>query len=269
MSGQLVSVVMPAFNAAPYIREAVASVLAQSHTEWELWIVDDGSTDATLSIARSFSDPRIHVLTQANHGIGHARNRALERVSGDFLCLLDSDDVLPSNSIRSRLNALLNDEHAMFCDGVVKVFGRQLEVQLREYVPTFTGDPFIHLAALDPICFFGPSWMIRWRPNRKARFNEEVTHVEDLLFYLTLAKGNRYIHTKDTVLHYRVTGHSSMSKLEGLESSYHYVHAWLASNHADLGDAFLSRTKRRIRRIMAKSYLKEGRGLPALRALFR
>jgi len=85
---------MPAYNASATIAEALRSVRAQTYPGWELVVVDDGSTDATGAIARSYAerDARIRVVSQANMGCGPARGVAVERSTGDFICRLDADD---------------------------------------------------------------------------------------------------------------------------------------------------------------------------------
>ena len=90
----LVSVVMPAYNAEPYLARAVESVLHQTLGDLELLIVDDGSSDETVPLALSFAerDPRVRVLTQRNAGPGPARNLAFGAGTGRFFAFLDSDD---------------------------------------------------------------------------------------------------------------------------------------------------------------------------------
>lgn len=88
-----VSILMPAFNAAAYISEAIASVQAQTVTDWELIVVDDASADETSRIVESFADPRIRLLRHdANQGPGAARNSALEAARGEWVAPLDADD---------------------------------------------------------------------------------------------------------------------------------------------------------------------------------
>jgi len=90
-----VSVITPAYNVAPYLEAAVQSVQAQTCRDWELLIVDDGSTDSTPDLARRLAaaDPRITVLQKVNGGISTARNMALAVSTGEFLAILDSDDI--------------------------------------------------------------------------------------------------------------------------------------------------------------------------------
>ena len=89
----LVSVVIPSYNHAPYLKKAVESVLAQTHTNLELIVIDDGSTDASLTYLRTIRDARFSLIEQANAGAHNAINRGLELAKGDYLAILNSDDV--------------------------------------------------------------------------------------------------------------------------------------------------------------------------------
>lgn len=88
-----ITVLMPAYNAAPYIAEAIASVLAQSFTDFELLIINDGSTDDTVSIIASFHDSRISVIHQRNSGVAAALNNGLNKARGRYIARFDADDV--------------------------------------------------------------------------------------------------------------------------------------------------------------------------------
>ncbi len=88
-----VSVVMPSYNHAPYVREAVESVLKQSYSDLELIITDDGSIDGTADIVRSFTDPRVRFHAfERNQGACIAMNDAINRSSGEYVAVLNSDD---------------------------------------------------------------------------------------------------------------------------------------------------------------------------------
>ena len=87
-----ISVILPAYNSQDYIKKSIESVFAQTFTDFELIIVDDGSTDGTSDIINSLSDDRIKIISQSNQGPGAARNNALRMVSGEYVMFLDSDD---------------------------------------------------------------------------------------------------------------------------------------------------------------------------------
>lgn len=100
----LVSVIMPCYNAAAYIGETIESVLAQTYTNWELLIVDDHSTDDSLSVIARYDDPRIRVLSTAeNSGAAVARNVAIEAAQGRFMAFLDSDDLWHPEKLSEQL----------------------------------------------------------------------------------------------------------------------------------------------------------------------
>lgn len=91
----LVSVIMPAYNAGMFLEEAISSVIGQTVTDWELFVIDDGSGDDSFAIARRFADadPRIHALrNEQNMGVARTRNRGMELCRGRYVALLDSDD---------------------------------------------------------------------------------------------------------------------------------------------------------------------------------
>ncbi|MBE9100643.1 glycosyltransferase family 2 protein [Vacuolonema iberomarrocanum] len=89
-----VSIVMPLYNKAPYVREAITSVLAQTHKNWELWVVDNGSTDGGDRIVQEFTDTRIQLLQSPKQGPGAARNYGLRHAVGEWALFFDADDVL-------------------------------------------------------------------------------------------------------------------------------------------------------------------------------
>jgi glycosyltransferase involved in cell wall biosynthesis len=92
---ELVSVIIPAFNAAEYIRQSLNSVLAQTYQALEVIVVDDGSADATSAVAEEFvkNDARVQLVRQSNAGVGAARNTAIGRARGKYIAPLDADDV--------------------------------------------------------------------------------------------------------------------------------------------------------------------------------
>ena len=104
----LVSVIVPVYNVAPYLREALDSVVNQTYKDLEIIIVDDGSDDGSASICEEYasSDPRIKLIHQANNGLSGARNTGLESATGDFVSFVDSDDSVSPVFIEKLVNAI-------------------------------------------------------------------------------------------------------------------------------------------------------------------
>lgn len=109
----MVSIIVPAYNAEKFLAPAVASVFSQSDPDWELLLVDDGSTDGTGALCDRYAsaDPRVHAFHKSNGGLSDARNYGLDRAAGDFVAFLDADDMLHPEFI-SHLLGLIRETGA-------------------------------------------------------------------------------------------------------------------------------------------------------------
>jgi glycosyltransferase involved in cell wall biosynthesis len=145
---QIVSIIMPVYNCRQYIGQAIKSVLAQSYPKFELVIVDDGSTDDSVDIIRSFTDRRIEYIRQENGGASSARNAGIQRSRGQFLVMLDSDDVIISEYLREHLRSFHQhpDADLVYCDhALIDEHGHQIrEMKQFEYAdrPSLVRDMF-------------------------------------------------------------------------------------------------------------------------------
>ena len=108
-----ISVILPVYNSEKYIKKAIESVLTQTFSDFELIIVNDGSTDATSDIINSFDDERIKVITQSNQGPGAARNNALKSVNSDYVMFLDSDDWYHERALEISYNEITKHDADM------------------------------------------------------------------------------------------------------------------------------------------------------------
>src|SRR5262245_42249310 len=105
-SASLVSVVMPVYNGERHLREAIDSVLRQTHRNLELIVVDDGSTDGSAEIARAFGD-QVRLIRQANVGSAVARNVGIASARGEFVAFIDADDGWVSNKLELQVRYLV------------------------------------------------------------------------------------------------------------------------------------------------------------------
>ena len=252
-----------------YLHESIESVLNQSYNNCEIIVVNDGSTDNTSDIARSFSDLRIKYFAQNKKGVSAARNLGLEKMTGKFFCFLDADDVMPTNGLRERLEIFHKQPDLSFVDGKVVYCDENMKWTGRQYVPSFEGYPYNELLRLNRECYFGNTWMIKREAGVHYQFDEEMTHAEDLYFYLTIAKDRKYAYTKDPVLYYRERKDSAMKDLTGLEQGYVDLLIKIKEElHPD--PATFKALKKRIMRIMFLSHLFDGRDpYSAAKSLFR
>lgn len=261
----LISIVMPARNAASFIGEAIASVLAQTWSNWELIVIDNGSTDDTVAHVLSQSDARIRLLHQPLKGVGHARNLGLQHITGSFYCFLDADDILPRDSLGARAALLLADPAIHFADGGIQAFAPD-GVVLWNRSPNFNGDAFPELLLLNSSCFLGNTWMIRRVPGEIPLFRTDMTHAEDLYYYLCIAKQGQYASLQRPVLHYRRSICSAMTDLDGLHRGYRQLFQAMGAFSPAPSAFLLEDAWRKVRRIMMRSYAKNWRPFDALKA---
>ena len=97
----MISIIIPLYNKEKYIKKCIESVLLQSITDFEIVIVDDGSTDNSIAIIKSFKNERIHIIRQRNQGPSKARNTGLKNASGEWILFLDADDILIPGSLET------------------------------------------------------------------------------------------------------------------------------------------------------------------------
>lgn len=119
----LVSVIIPVYNYDRYLGEAIESVLSQTHQHLEVIVVDDGSTDQSGEVAKSFAERGVRYCHQVHAGIGLTRNKGVELAQGDFLAFLDADDRWPLEKLERQLGAFESDP------ALEMVFGQALQLQ--------------------------------------------------------------------------------------------------------------------------------------------
>ena len=130
---------MPAYNAGKYIEESIFSVVNQSLKEWELIIINDGSSDNTEDIIKSFDDERIVLISQKNAGVSSARNEGLKKVQGKYVTFLDADDTFPKDSLKDRFEYIEKNPEIDLVDGIVQVKDENMNKVLRTYTPYYKG----------------------------------------------------------------------------------------------------------------------------------
>lgn len=142
MNLPLVSIIMPAYNSANYIGESIESVIAQTYNNWELIVIDDGSTDSTAEVVNSYciKDKRIKYLWQQNGRQGKARNNGIKKAAGEYIAFLDSDDLWMPNKLEVQLVKLQSTNYDLvFSDAYVFLVSpvnynlKTLLVQPKEY----------------------------------------------------------------------------------------------------------------------------------------
>jgi len=138
------TIAIPCYNSSAFIAKAIESALSQTYENFEILILDDGSTDDSIQVITSFEDSRIRILRQENSGIPKSRNRLLEEAQGDYILWLDSDDALtPDVVVRHMAFAAAWPEVAMFYAGLIRFDSESGQVIEELPYKNYFGDPLL------------------------------------------------------------------------------------------------------------------------------
>lgn len=215
----LVSILMPAYNAQDTIAAAIRSVLAQTRDEWELIVVDDGSTDQTLQIARELAatDPRIQVHTQQNAGVGQARNAAATHANAEMFALLDSDDEYLPQYLERMFDLVqrVPDRDLYSCNGYY-LFSNGMRTRVRRGSAwtkerEFTAEEMLHAGLV-----FIPAMFRKSAFERAGGFRRRIVEDYDLWARILLT-GGRHIYTPELLALYKVTAGSLSTSFDAIQ----------------------------------------------------
>ncbi len=181
----LVSVILPTYNRAWTLKDAIDSVLGQDHPNIELIVIDDGSTDDTKKLLLSYKD-KIMVLTQKNAGVSAARNAGIKKSKGEFIALLDSDDAWDKKKISCQVAFFSKNPEALICqtEEIWIRNGKRVNPKIKHKKPSgMIFEKSLHL------CLVSPSAVMMKRQlfDIKGLFNEEFTVCEDYDLWLRVS----------------------------------------------------------------------------------
>jgi len=210
-----VSVIMPLYNAEKYVYKAINSILNQTFTDFELIVVNDGSSDSSCNIVSMFNDARLKFYNNdRNRGIAYTRNRAIELASGEYIAIMDDDDIAPLNRLELEVKYL--DEHP----DIIAVCGNSCRIDendndLNELWRVCKSPKRINALFLfgDPIP--NSSAMVRSKilMDNNIRFTDKMHGIEDYRFWSEVSIRG-LIGSIDEVMLYNRLGHNSESDVQ-------------------------------------------------------
>ena len=233
-SSPLVSICIPVYNGAQYIRETIESLLNQSYPAIEIIVVDDGSTDDTKCVLQSISDVRLKYITQKNKGAAAARNAAYLLSCGEFIKFMDADDLISPNCLEVQLKKIINQPDCI----ASATWGRFYREDGSDFKPApesvwkdLPGIDWLINSLIDsganmmqPGIFLVPRNII----DKAGAWNERLTLIDDFDYMArVISNSSCVLFCEDSLLMYR----SGVSiSLSGKKSAKHMQSAWESLN---------------------------------------
>ncbi len=215
----MVSIIVPVYNAEQYLRRCVDSILNQEYTNFELFLVNDGSTDSSGDICEEYGDkdPRVIVIQKENTGVSDSRNQALNRARGKYLQFLDSDDWITPDATRLFVRAA--EEYG--CDMVISDFYRVVGERLSpkgdiEEEGVLTQEEFAaHMMENPADFYYGVLWNKLYRRDiveeHKLRMDTNINWCEDFLFNLEYIRYAKVFYALHAPIYYYVKRKGSLA----------------------------------------------------------
>lgn len=197
-----VSVIIPTYNSAPYLKQAVDSVLAQTFQDYEVIVIDDGSTDDTESLMNSYGSP-VRYIRQSNGGVAVARNRGIDESLGEYVAFLDADDVWLPGKLELQIAALDQSPDAGVCYADFFIVAPDLTVRSRVSMPQ--QDTTLSDLLLRGNVVGTPSTVVchRERIKQAGGFDRAFSYGADWEMWIRLASATEFIHVKEPLILYR------------------------------------------------------------------
>jgi glycosyltransferase involved in cell wall biosynthesis len=203
----LISIIVPVFNVEKVLPRCIDSILSQDHSNWELYLVDDGSSDFSGKICDEYAiiDSRIHVIHQKNGGVSVARNAALDIIKGEFVTFIDADDWIEKFFLSEFLKEEIND-HSIVMQGVYYDYGGEIK-DVKKFPNRNHQDNLSSIIQEYDLLGFGLAvsklYSVNMIREKELKFDTELRLHEDHIFFLTyLLKVNQIVLSTGKQYHY-------------------------------------------------------------------
>ncbi|MEW4563917.1 glycosyltransferase [Bremerella sp. JC770] len=207
MTQPSVSILLPIFNGAKHLQAAIESILRQTHADFELILIDDASTDSTLDVIQSFTDPRIVVLKQLrNHGMAAALNLGIDVAQGEFLARMDADDLALPQRLEKQIEFMQAHPEVGVCGTQMRHFGELRGV----YRKPLAHDMIMAMMLIEPVMRH-PTVMLRrcLLARFDFRYDAFFEVAQDYDLWTRMIQKTRFANLPEVLLQYRCEGQNN------------------------------------------------------------
>jgi glycosyltransferase involved in cell wall biosynthesis len=208
----IVSVIIPTYNAKALLVEAIDSVLSQTLTDFEVLVIDDGSTDGTAKAVKAIDDSRVHYYYKDNGGASSARNVGLDKAEGQYIAFLDSDDLYTPDYLKTMVSALENDSD--YGVAYTAVTNHYSDGTARDYRTGYCCSGWVTKELFDHF-FLSQTCVVR-APLAKTQFyDEQLDLAEDVDYFLQLSCKTKFLYVPQAQMIRRMRS-ESLSQANGI-----------------------------------------------------
>lgn len=223
MNKTKISIVMPVYNAEKYLEETLNSICGQSFTDYELIAIDDGSTDASLSILNKYKDTIVNmkIIANKNSGVSRTRNQGINIAIGEYICFVDSDDILHKDYLSKLYKPVeFSEVDIVYCG--YKVFYDTIDFEEKDFIEIKNDDASDVIDLFNYVMEQGlgiPLWNKLYKldllKNNRIYFNEDLSYGEDMFFNWKVFLLSKNVYHVDELLYgYR-------QNIRGVTMKYH------------------------------------------------
>ena len=265
-----VSVIIPTYNSANYLPAAIESVLSQSFQDFEVIVIDDGSTDNTAMVVRDY-EPRIRYFCQTNSGVSKARNRGIEESKGEYVAFLDSDDTWLTDKLEHQIRALNQNPDYRVCYTAFVCVDEHLKPI------NVCRSEFATVALEDLLCFGNVVGSIcsvlahRSLFDYSVRFDSNLSQCADWDMWVQLARQTELLYLDEVLVTYRQHT-TNMSRNASLLEKDSQIVLEKAFSHPELKDVTRKKKRKAFGRnsmVLAGTYFHAGQYISFLRCATR
>jgi len=215
----LISVIIPAYNSEQTIQETIQSVINQTFTDWELIVINDGSTDSTSAIVEAFGDRRIQLFSYPNAGASVSRNRGLAKSTGELIAFLDADDLWTADKLQDQLAALQANRQADVAYSWSDCIDESSNFLRHGGRVTIEGNALPKLL-LGDVLENGSNPLIRRKTLLEiGGFDESLPAGQDWDLYLRLAAKYQFVTVPRSQIRYRTSSRAMSANVRRLETA--------------------------------------------------
>ncbi|MWV55176.1 glycosyltransferase family 2 protein [Chlorobium phaeovibrioides] len=201
MKNPQVTILMPVHNGERYLTEAIDSILKQSFTDFEFLIIDDGSTDGSTTIVKSYEDPRIRLIANPeNHGTVHVLNQGISEAKGTYIARMDADDISLPTRLEKQVHFMDNHPEIGISGTAMRLIKNGKLKNTRTLPET---DEELKIQLLFSTCFFHPTVIMRSDLAKAHPYPENLIYTQDYNYWTSLADKTAFANIPETLLYFR------------------------------------------------------------------